>query len=99
MSFDEQPMLGVEPLMQKALRSSFAPRALDLWIEGVEPALSVRRVSLRGQISNLFSLTIVAPSPPADFDLEAMLFLPASFTIIHRRVRASTRVFAAAEHV
>src|SRR6185503_9746621 len=59
MSYDEQPVLDGEPMVQKAARTSFAPRALDLWIEGVEPALSVRHVSVREQLSDLFSLTIL----------------------------------------
>src|SRR3954468_685750 len=99
MSYDEQPMLGVEPIVQRALRASFAPRALDLWIEGVEPALSVRQISVREQLSDLFSIAIVARLPRADLDLEAMLFRPASLTIMRCGVRTYTGLCASAEQV
>src|SRR5438045_2256159 len=96
MSFDEQPILGVEPLVQRALRASFAPRVLDLWIEGVEPALSVRQVSIREQISDLFSIAIIARSPRPDLDLEAMLFQPSSLTLTHHGFRTYTGLCAGA---
>src|SRR4051812_13505791 len=84
MSCDEQPTLGVEPIVQKALRASFAPPALDLWIEGVEPALSVRHVSIREQLSDLFSIAIIARSSRPDLDLETTLFQPLTPEILLR---------------
>ncbi|HTN90763.1 MAG TPA: type VI secretion system tip protein TssI/VgrG [Sorangium sp.] len=55
--------------------------ALQLWIEGVAPELSVRRVELREQVSGLFSLAITACSPGPDLDLDAMILRPAAFVL------------------
>src|SRR4051812_7181142 len=71
--------------------------ALHLWIEGVEPALSVRQVSVREQLSDLFSVTLAARSPRWDVDLEAMLFRPATLTIARHAVRTYTGLCASAE--
>jgi type VI secretion system secreted protein VgrG len=54
---------------------------LQLWIEGIEPSLSVRRVSVHEQLSGLFSLAIVARSPRPDLDLDAAIFQPATFSL------------------
>jgi type VI secretion system secreted protein VgrG len=55
---------------------------LQLCIEGIEPALSVRRVSVREQLSGLFTLAIVARSPRPDLDLDAAIFQPATFAMV-----------------
>ena len=46
-----------------SLLSLVGETSLELWIDGVEPALSVRHISVREQLSDLFSVTILARSP------------------------------------
>ncbi|XXX73056.1 hypothetical protein WMF30_35945 [Sorangium sp. So ce134] len=55
--------------------------ALQLWIEGVAPDLSVRRVELREEVSGLFALAIAACSPSPALDLDAMILRPAAFVL------------------
>jgi type VI secretion system secreted protein VgrG len=54
---------------------------LELQIEGIEPALSVRRFSIRDDVSDLFAVSIVARSSRPDLDLDEVIFKPASFSI------------------
>jgi type VI secretion system secreted protein VgrG len=54
---------------------------LELWIEGVEPALSVRRFDIREGLSELFSIYVTACSPRADLDLDDIILKPASFSM------------------
>src|SRR5262245_46293937 len=83
----------------ESIRSLGGETPLQLWIEGVEPALSVRHISVREQLSDLFSVTILARSPRPDLDLEAMLFRPACLSIHHHDVRRYSGVCASAEQV
>ncbi|NUQ78844.1 MAG: type VI secretion system tip protein VgrG [Polyangiaceae bacterium] len=55
--------------------------ALELWIEGLEPALSVRRFHVRERISNLFTVSIEALSPRCDIDFDDVVMRPASFSM------------------
>ncbi|WP_437306039.1 type VI secretion system Vgr family protein [Sorangium sp. So ce388] len=55
--------------------------ALQLWVEGVAPELSVRRAGIGEQVSGLFSLAIVACSLTPDLDLDAMILRPAAFML------------------
>lgn len=55
--------------------------ALELWIEGVEPALSVRRFDIREGLSELFRISVTACSPRADLDLDDIILKPASFSM------------------
>jgi type VI secretion system secreted protein VgrG len=54
---------------------------LELLIDGVEPALSVRRFAVREGVSELFDVSVVACSPRADLDLDDVVLKPASFSI------------------
>jgi type VI secretion system secreted protein VgrG len=58
-----------------------AMATLELCIEGIEPALSVRRFSVREGVSELFDVSVVACSPRADLDLDDVVLKPASFAI------------------
>src|SRR5262245_24482211 len=78
---------------------SGTPAALQLWIDGVEPALSVRHISVREQLSDLFSVTILARSPRPDLDVEAMLFRPACLSIHHHGSRRYAGLCASAEQI
>src|SRR5689334_20890220 len=85
MSYDEPQPRSVDESTRVTVAADPMPTFLQLWIEGVEPALSVRRVSIREQLLDVFSLSIVACSPRQDLDLEAMLFRPASFWLMAGR--------------
>src|SRR4051812_18411566 len=99
MSYYEKQTPSGEATVRRSLAPGLPPVPLQLWIEGVEPALSVRQISLREQLSDLFSITIVARSPRWDLDLEAMIFRPARLTMTHRDLRAYTGLCASAEQV
>jgi type VI secretion system secreted protein VgrG len=58
-----------------------AMATLDLWIDGIEPALSVRRFDVREALSEPFSISIIACSPRPDIDLDEVILKPASFAI------------------
>jgi len=55
--------------------------ALELWIEGVEPALSVRQFEIREGLSELFSISVLACSPRVDLDLDDIILKPASLSM------------------
>jgi type VI secretion system secreted protein VgrG len=55
---------------------------LDLLIDGIEPALSVRRFDIRERIADLFTISIEARSPRPDIDLDDVVMMPASFSIM-----------------
>ena len=54
---------------------------LDVWIDGLEPALSVRRFEVRESVSELFTISLVACSPRVDLDLDDLVLRPASFLL------------------
>jgi type VI secretion system secreted protein VgrG len=54
---------------------------LELLIDGVEPALSVRRFEIRESASEVFTIAITACSPRVDLDLDDVILRPASFSI------------------
>jgi len=54
---------------------------LELWFEGGEDSLSVRRFTIRERISELFCLELLARSPNENIDLEAIVGRAASLRL------------------
>ena len=54
---------------------------LELTFASGESTLSVRRFSVHEAISSLFTVSVVARSPSADVDLEALVGRPASLRV------------------
>ncbi|EYF08059.1 type VI secretion system Vgr family protein [Chondromyces apiculatus] len=66
---------------------------LSVQVDSGDP-LDVRKVDISEQISRLFTVSVVAVSPNPDIDLDAVVGLPAAFSVVHGTEASASRTWA-----